>query len=289
MAAAHPYDGTERMMPINSNVALITGGGRGLGQAFALALATHGFKVAVTARTEADIRATADQIARAGGRAIAIPGDVTSQQAVERTVAITEAELGPIDLLVNNAGLLRALGVVAEIDADAWWREVEINLRGPFLFAHAVLPGMIARRRGRIINVASGAGLQAIETASAYCVSKAALIRLSENIALETRSYGLSTFVIHPGNVRTPMTAYLHDSDEAGRRAPEIQHWFQQLYAEGRDTPIERPVELVLTLASGRADALSGCFLDVQDDLDTLVSHAEAIQREDRLRMRLCK
>jgi NAD(P)-dependent dehydrogenase (short-subunit alcohol dehydrogenase family) len=106
---------------------------------------------------------------------------------------------------------------------------------------------------------------------------------------LETGSYGISTFAIHPGTVRTPMNAYVHNSDEAGRRAPQVQQWFRQLYAQGRDTPIQRPVELVLTLASGRADALSGCFLDVEDDLETFLSQAEAIQREDRLRMRLCK
>jgi len=201
-------------MPNPSNVALITGSGRGLGQAFALALAAHGFQVAVTARTEAEIRATAEQIARADGRAIAIPGDVTSQAAVERIVAHTEAELGPIDLLVNNAGMLRALGVVAEIDADAWWREVEINLRGPFLFAHAILPGMIARRRGRIINVASGAGLQAIEAGSAYCVSKAARIRLSENIALESGSCRKDGQ--HGGHVPDVM-AMLHRADSGAR------------------------------------------------------------------------
>jgi 3-oxoacyl-[acyl-carrier protein] reductase len=189
-------------MQIDSSVALITGAGRGLGRAFALALAEQGVKVAVTARTEAEVRTTADEIAQRGGRAIAVPGDVTDRQAVERTVAITEAELGPIDLLVNNAGMARALGLITQIDADVWWREVEINLRGPFLFAHAVLAGMVARRRGRIINVASAAGLQAIETGSAYCVSKAALIRLSESIAVETGSSGVATFAIHPGTVR---------------------------------------------------------------------------------------
>jgi NAD(P)-dependent dehydrogenase (short-subunit alcohol dehydrogenase family) len=276
-------------MKLDSSVALITGGGRGLGRAFAFALAERGVKVAITARTEAEIGSAAEAIEQGGGRAIAGNGDVTDRLAVEQTVTITEAELGPIDLLVNNAGMLRALGVVAEIDADGWWREVETNLRGPFLFAHAVLPGMVARRRGRIINVASGAGLQAIETGSAYCVSKAALIRLSENIALETGSQGIVTFAIHPGTVRTPMNAYLHDSDEVGQNAPDVQKWFRELYAEGRDTPIERPVELVLALATGQADALSGCFLDVNDDLDTLVAQAEAIQREDRLRMRLCR
>jgi NAD(P)-dependent dehydrogenase (short-subunit alcohol dehydrogenase family) len=276
------------MMPINSNVALITGGGRGLGRAFALALAQHGFNVAVTGRTEAEIQATAQAITDGGGRAIAIAGDVTDRPTVEQTIARTEAELGPIDLLINNAGMLQALGVVADVDADDWWREVEVNLRGPLLFAKAVLPGMIGRRRGRIINVASGAGLQAIPNGSAYCVSKAALIRLSENIALETGAYGISTFAIHPGTVRTPMNTYLHDADEVGRSAPELQQWFRQLYADGKDTPIERPVELVLTLASGRADALSGCFLNVSSDIDALIADAEAIQRDERLRMRLC-
>jgi NAD(P)-dependent dehydrogenase (short-subunit alcohol dehydrogenase family) len=271
----------------HAQVALITGAGRGLGRAFALALAQHGVKVAVTGRTEAEIQATVQAITQSGGRATALAGDVTDRQAVEHTVARAEAELGPIDLLINNAGRLRALGTVAEVDPDDWWREVEVNLRGPLLYAKAVLPGMIARRHGRIINVASGAGLEAIPTGSAYCASKAALIRLSETIAVETGAYGIATFAIHPGTVRTPMNAYLHDADEAGRSAPAVQQWFRQLYAEGNDTPIERPVELVLTLASGRADALSGCFLDVRDDIDALVADAEAIHQGERLRMRL--
>jgi NAD(P)-dependent dehydrogenase (short-subunit alcohol dehydrogenase family) len=275
-------------MSIDSSVALITGGGRGLGRAFAIALAQHGVKVAVTGRTEAEIQATAQAITESGGQAIAITGDVTDRPTVEHTVARTETELGAIDLLINNAGMLQALGVVADIDADDWWREVEVNLRGPLLFAKAVLPGMIVRRRGRIINIASGAGLQAIATGSAYCVSKAALIRLSEAIALETSGYGIATFAIHPGTVRTPMNAYVHDADEVGRSAPELQQWFRQLYADGKDTPIERSVELVLTLASGRADALSGCFLNVRNDIDALIADAEAIQRDERLRIRLC-
>jgi NAD(P)-dependent dehydrogenase (short-subunit alcohol dehydrogenase family) len=270
-----------------AQVALVTGAGRGLGRAFAEALAQQGVKVALTARTEAEIQAAAQAITQSGGYAIALAGDVTDRQAVEDTVVRAEAELGPIDLLVNNAGRLRALGVVADVDADDWWREVEINLRGPLLYAKAVLPGMIARRRGRIINVASGAGLGAVAAGSAYSVSKAALIRLSETIAVETEKYGIATFAIHPGTVRTPMNAYVHDAEEVGRSAPDVQQWFRQLYAEGNDTPIERPVELVLTLASGRADALSGCFLDVRDDIDALIANAATIRQEERLKMRL--
>src|SRR5215210_3640669 len=124
-------------MPIDSSVALITGGGRGLGRAFAIALAQHGVKVAITGRTEAEIHATAQAITDSGGHAIAIGGDVTDRPTVVQTAARTETELGAIDLLINNAGMLQALGVVADIDADDWWREMEVNLRGPLLFAKA--------------------------------------------------------------------------------------------------------------------------------------------------------
>jgi 3-oxoacyl-[acyl-carrier protein] reductase len=275
-------------MSTEHGIALITGAGRGLGRAFAIALAKNGFKVAVTARTEAEINATAEAIVRNGGSAIAVPGDVTDRQAVERAVATTEAELGPIDVLINNAGVLNG-GLIGTIDPDEWWRDIEINLRGPLLFVNAVLPGMLGRGRGRIINVSSGAGLQAIETGAAYCVSKAALIRLSESIALETTKHGLATFAIHPGTVRTPMNLRFMESEEMRRRSPAVAAWFDQLFAEGHDTPIERSVQLVLTLASGKADALSGCFVSVDDDLDMLLAHADAIQSEGRLRLRLAE
>ncbi len=153
---------------------------------------------------------------------------------------------------------------------------MEINVCGPFLFANTVLPGMLARGRGRIINLASGAGLWAAATASAYCVSKAALIRLTENIALETRNQGIATFAIHPGTVRTPMNEHFMQSEAIRRASPEIAASFDQLFAEGRDTPIERSVQLVLALASGRADALSGCFLAVEDDLDALIARTNS-------------
>ena len=158
---------------------------------------------------------------------------------------------------------------------------MDINLRGPFLFVNAVLPGMLAHGHGRIINVASGAGLQAIETGASYCVSKAALIRLSEIIALETTKHGLATFAIHPGTVRTPMNMRFMESEEMRRRSPDVAAWFEHLFAEGQDTPIERSVQLVLTLASGKDDALSGCFLSVDDNLDALLAHADTIQHCD--------
>jgi NAD(P)-dependent dehydrogenase (short-subunit alcohol dehydrogenase family) len=271
-------------MPMNSSVALVTGAGRGLGRAFAIALAEHGFLVAVTARTATEIRTVVADIERMGGRAIAIPGDVTDRQAVEQAVATTEADLGPIDLLINNAGVLTC-GLVGSLDPDEWWHDMAINLRGPFLYANAVVPGMIARGRGRIINIASGAGTSAIETGAMYCVSKAAVIRLSEIIALETTKHGIATFSIHPGTVRTPMNLHFIESEEMQRRSPDIAAWFTQLFAEGSDTPIDRPVQLVVALASGQYDALSGCFLTVDDDLDALLTSAKEIQGAGRLRL----
>ena len=146
---------------------------------------------------------------------------------------------------------------------------------------------MIARRRGRIINIVSAAGLQAIETVSAYGISKTALIRFTETLAAETQPYGIAVLAAHPGTVRTPMSEYAATSPQIQERAPLVQQWFQQLFAEGGDTPMEQAVAFVLAVASGRADALSGCYLSVDDDLDALVGQAEAIQHEARLTLRL--
>ena len=268
-------------------VVLITGGGRGLGRAFAVALAQAGAQVAVTARSEAELAETVELIRQAGGRALALPADVTDRHAVAGVVAAAESRLGPIDVLINSAGSFRALGSASQVDPDEWWREVEINLRGPFVCAHAVLPGMMARRHGRIINIASAAGLQAIESVSAYGVGKTALIRFTETLAAETQPYGIAVLAAHPGTVRTPMSEYAATSPQIQERAPLIQQWFQQLFAEGGDTPMEQAVAFMLAVASGHVDALSGCYLSVDDDLEALVAQAEAIQREARLTLRL--
>lgn len=270
-------------------VALITGGGRGLGRAYALALAQAGMAVAVTARTEVELQATVQQIEQDGGRALAIPADVTDAKAIAHLVATVERQLGPIDLLVNNAGIARAFALIAEVGEEEWWRELEVNLRGPFLCARGVLPSMIARQRGRIINVASRGGLIVFERASAYCVSKAALIRLSQFLAAETKEHGLAVFAIHPGTVRTPMNEYMRTAEIVRQRAPLIQQNRQQLYEEDAYAPIEQSMDLILLLASGKADVLSGRFISVDDDVNALVRRIEEIQRADLYTLQLHK
>ena len=173
------------------------------------------------------------------------------------------------------------LGPVWEVDPDEWWRTLEINLRGTFLCAQAVLPGMIQRRRGRIINVATTATTLAY--GSAYGVSKAAVIGFSETVAAETREHAIAVFAINPGLVRTTMTEYLAYSNAGKHWLP----WGQALMEGGYDLPPERSAELVLQLASGQADVLSGRFLDVTDDIDALVRRTEEIKRDELYLMRL--
>jgi NAD(P)-dependent dehydrogenase (short-subunit alcohol dehydrogenase family) len=255
-------------------VALVTGGGRGLGRAFADALASAGATVAISARSIDQLAETTAMIRAKGGRALAITADVADGQAVAQMVSAVEQELGPVDLLVNNAGVGGPLGPLWEVDPDEWWRNIEVNLRSVLLCSRAVLPGMLARRRGRIINVASVAGLAAIPFGSAYVTSKTAMIRLSETLAAETAAYGISVFAIHPGLVRTAMAEYGIESPEAQQWWP----WYRQLFEAGQDVPTEPAAQLVLRLAAGDADRLSGRFLSITDELNELIRQVEAIE-----------
>jgi NAD(P)-dependent dehydrogenase (short-subunit alcohol dehydrogenase family) len=271
---------------LGGHVAIVTGGGRGIGRAMAQELAKAGAAVAAVARSEDQLTETVALIEGEGGRAIALPVDVTDQLAVARAMAETERQLGPVDLLVNNAGHGGQVGPVWEVEPDEWWRCVEVNLRGPFLCARAVLPGMIARRRGRIIITSSLTGTAPWPYMSAYAISKAAVTRLTENLAAETETHGICVFALNPGSVRTAMWESLFLSDAAAEYLPDLYNYVSQ---GGSGAPPERAAELVVLLASGQADALSGCFFSVDDDLAEMVQRAEEIRREGLHALRLRK
>jgi NAD(P)-dependent dehydrogenase (short-subunit alcohol dehydrogenase family) len=270
------------MRELDGQVAIVTGGGRGIGRAVAEAFAAAGAAVCVTARSADQLDETVTAIHAAGGRALGVAADVSDPAAVARLVAAAEHELGPVDLLVNNAAMTGTTGPLWEVDPDEWWRVQEVNVRGPFLCARAVLPGMIQRRRGRILMVSSSGAWNAIPYASAYSVSKAALGRLADLLALETKEYGVSVFALHPGAVRTAMTDAYFGSAEGQRWLPGIQDMFEQ----ENPTP-EQAVALCLALASGAADALSGRFVTVFDDLAALVNRADEITTHDLYTLRL--
>jgi NAD(P)-dependent dehydrogenase (short-subunit alcohol dehydrogenase family) len=259
--------------------ALVTGGGRGIGRGIAQRLAAAGAAVAVLARGAVELAETRRLIEASGGRCLALPADVTDRAAVEVAVARAEAEPGPLDLLVNGAGSHLAVGELWEVNADAWWTDIASNLRGPFLRCRAVLPGMIARRRGRIITIASGAALEPRPYSTAYAAAKAAVLRLTDSLHAAVQGHGVSIFAIHPGGVHTALTERILAS-EAGRSA--YPHW-QTLDWQ----PPERAAALVMAIAVGRADALGGRYLDAVDDLDTLIARAPEILRDDLYTLRM--
>jgi 3-oxoacyl-[acyl-carrier protein] reductase len=248
--------------------ALVTGGGRGIGQGVALRLAKEGMRVAISARSADQL---AETVRLSGGEILAVTADVSKPDDVRAMVARVENQFGPIDLLINNAGIGGPLTPFLDASPDAWWKTLEVNLRGPYLCCREVLPGMIARRAGRIINVASGAGTYPIPDMSAYVASKTALIRLSEQLAMEMKPHGISVFPIRPGVVRTSM------ADEARDAIPLVK----KILDEGQDVTTDVVADLVLFLASGKADRLSGRLLSVNEDLPEILRRAEDVERDE--------
>jgi NAD(P)-dependent dehydrogenase (short-subunit alcohol dehydrogenase family) len=180
--------------------AIVTGGGRGIGEAVARALTARGLSVTVFARTAAELQ----RVVASGGAALAVVGDVAQEADVARLLAEHEARLGPCDLLVNDAGLL-VRGEVDALDPARWRESLEVNLTGAFLCARAVVPGMKARRRGRIVSVASISATLGTPGASAYNASKWGLVGLVKCLAEELRPHGVQAVAVSPGSTDTAM------------------------------------------------------------------------------------
>ena len=267
------------MGELDGQVALVTGGGRGIGRAVAEALAAAGAGVGVTSRSRDELDETVALIEQAGGAAVAVRADVTDQGSVERCVADVAAALGPVDLLINNAGSNRVAGPAWEVDADAWWSDMEINVRGPYLCARAVLPSMVARGRGRIVNIASGTAGRTFPYNTAYASSKAALVRFTDCLAAETADHGVYVFAVGPGNVKTKLTTDLTSNADA-------QRWMGD--ALGRLSFISPRVvaDAIVFLAAGHGDRLTGRWFAAADDVRRLAEHADDIVDGDLYQLR---
>jgi len=220
-------------------------------------------KVAVSARTPEQVQQVAEEIGGFG-----VVADVSAKEAVETMIEEVERELGPIDLLVNNAGIATWGDKAWEDDADDWWRVFEINVLGAYLCCRAVIPGMIDRGGGRIVNTGSGSSYLPGQATTAYGASKAALYRMGEGLALQLEPHGIAVFTISPGLVKTEMTDRFADD----------MPW----------TPPELAPRLVRALASGRADRLSGRYIHAEhDDVEDLIRRAGEITEKDLNAIRL--
>jgi NAD(P)-dependent dehydrogenase (short-subunit alcohol dehydrogenase family) len=245
-------------MPSDRGVALVTGGGRGIGANIARELARDGWSVVVAARTRDQVDSVAEEIS---GRAIEL--DVTERESVERAVE----EAGDVELLVANAGFGNQGGATWEVEPEDWWRVFEVNVLGVHLACRAVIPGMLERGSGRIVITGSGAAYLPGTSHTAYPASKAAVCRYGETLAEELKGR-IPVFFFSPGLVKTEMTSRFGDD----------MPW----------TPPELAPQLVRVLASGRADALAGRYIHAEhDDIEDLISRADEIAENDLNAIRL--
>ncbi|MBI2846780.1 MAG: SDR family NAD(P)-dependent oxidoreductase [Chloroflexi bacterium] len=193
-------------MKLKGKVAVVTGASRGIGKAIALAYAREGANVVVAARTESEegsrlpgtIHKTAEEIRALGSQALPVKCDVTKEEDIEDMVKKTLETFGTVDILVNNAGV-NYIASVVDLPAKRWDLVMSVNLRGPFLCSKAVLPTMIAKGSGCIVNISSLAARRSVPTWSAYSVSKAAIERLTKTLALEVEEYGIAVYALAPG------------------------------------------------------------------------------------------
>lgn len=259
-------------------VALVTGGGRGVGRTMATALASR-FDVAVLSRTQRELEETSDAIERGGGRALWRTVDLRDRDAVPQVIADVERELGPISVLVNNAGAARAIGPAWTADVDTWWSDIETNLLPTYLCTRAVVPGMIERRKGTLINVASYVATRPSPYLTAYAAAKAAIANFTESLAASLAEFDVSAFTFTPGLFSTKLLDNLMSSEEGRRWLPDV--------GTGRLVTEQEVSRMVLFLASDAARALSGRFFHALDDVDAIERQATEIASDDLYALRL--
>ena len=254
------------MRILDGRIAIVTGAGRGFGRAIAERLAGEGASVALLARSRAQIE---DVAAAIGPAALAVACDVTDPASVGQAAARVEETLGPVDILVSNAGVPGPFGPLWEVDPEEWWQAQAVHIRAPMLLLHRLLPGMIERGRGHAVCVSAKAARIVAPHLSAYCTGKIAQNRLVAEAAAELAGTGVAAFAIDPGFVFTQLARETMNDPQAQAHLGGMVERLREREADpAAQADLARCAERVLALVSGRYDALSGNYYELDDDLD---------------------
>lgn len=256
------------MPDLAGKTALITGAGRGIGRAIALRFAQAGADLAICARTEAELQETEKLLAPYRRRIVSAQADIAHESSAQEMVKKALSAFGRIDILVNNAGIQGPIGPLVDMPAKDWIQTVQVNLIGTFLMCKTVLPAMIARRNGKIINLSGGGATRPRPFFSAYGASKAAVVRLTETLAHEVKPHNIQVNAIAPGAVYTRMTEEIIQAGPHMTGTPIAQ---EAKEIKQRQNSADRAAALALFLASDGSNDLTGRLISaIHDDWEKL-------------------
>ncbi|MDO8491948.1 MAG: SDR family NAD(P)-dependent oxidoreductase [Dehalococcoidia bacterium] len=270
-------------MQLQNRVAIVTGGGRDIGRAIALAFAREGAHLALAARTLSEVEAVAEEVRSSGRQALAFKADVSRKRDAEALVAAAIDRYGRVDILVNNAGEQLPIGPLWENDADQWLSTVQTNLGGVFLCSRAAIPAMMNQGKGKIVNLSGGGATAPRTYFTAYAASKAALVRLTETLGEELKPFNIQVNAVAPGAVYTKMTEQVL---AAGSNAGEKALKEAQRIKEEQRTP-DAAAELAVFLASEKSGGLTGRLISaVWDDWRSLPVRLDEVMGSDLYTLR---